>query len=115
MFIPRYDGKPIDLAQKFIVATNNYRANGTFPGVRNATATEIYPDENRQAIIDFILAEKTIDPTADGNWKFAPIAANAKVVFESSKKAVDVLDTNSNIQFIGDGTDGFGKYSLKTN
>lgn len=111
----QYDGKPIDLAQQFIVATNNYRANGTFPGVRNATATEIYPDENRQAIIDYILAEKTIDPSADGNWKFAPIAANAKVVFESSKKAVDVLDANSNIQFIGDGTDGFGKYSLKTN
>lgn len=111
----QYDGKPIDLKQEFIVATNNYRANGTFPGVRNATATEIYPDENRQAIIDYILAEKTIDPTADGNWKFAPMPANAKVVFESSKKAVDVLDTKSTIQFIGDGTDGFGKYSLKTN
>ncbi|MGN7476826.1 bifunctional 2',3'-cyclic-nucleotide 2'-phosphodiesterase/3'-nucleotidase [Solibacillus silvestris] len=111
----QYDGKPIDLAQEFIVATNNYRANGTFPGVRNATAIEIYPDENRQAIIDYILAEKTIDPTADGNWKFAPIPGNVKVVFESSKKAVDVLDASSAIQYVGDGTDGFGKYLLETN
>ncbi|MEG0381091.1 MAG: bifunctional 2',3'-cyclic-nucleotide 2'-phosphodiesterase/3'-nucleotidase, partial [Kurthia sp.] len=60
----QYNGKPIALQQEFIVATNNYRANGTFPGVRNATAVEIYPDENRQAIIDYILAEKTIDPSA---------------------------------------------------
>lgn len=111
----QYNGKPIDLKQEFIVATNNYRANGTFPGVRNATAMEVYPDENRQTIIDYILAEKTIDPSADGNWKFAPIPTSVKVVFESSKKAVDVLESGSNIQYIGEGTDGFGKYSLKSN
>ncbi|MER2106954.1 MAG: bifunctional 2',3'-cyclic-nucleotide 2'-phosphodiesterase/3'-nucleotidase [Solibacillus sp.] len=111
----QYDGKPIDLTQEFIVATNNYRANGSFPGVRNATAVEIYPDENRQAIIDYILAEKTIDPSADGNWTFAPISADVKVVFESSKKAVDVLTPGSPIQYVGDGTDGFGKYLLKMN
>lgn len=109
----QYDGKPIDLKQEFIVATNNYRANGTFPGVRNSTATEIHPDENRQAIIDYILAEKTIDPSADGNWKFAALPKNAKVVFESSKKAVDVLAKDSNITYLGEGTDGFGKYLLK--
>ncbi|MEK4484692.1 bifunctional 2',3'-cyclic-nucleotide 2'-phosphodiesterase/3'-nucleotidase [Psychrobacillus sp. FSL H8-0484] len=109
----QYNGKPIDLKQEFIVATNNYRANGTFPGVRNATAIEIYPDENRQAIIDYILAEKTIDPSADGNWKFATIPANAQVVFESSKKAEKVIPANGSIKYLGEGTDGFGKYSLK--
>lgn len=109
----QYNGKLIDLKQEFIVATNNYRANGTFPGVRNATAIEIYPDENRQAVIDYILAEKTIDPSADGNWKFAKLPASAQVVFESSKKAVDVIPANGSIKYLGEGTDGFGKYSLK--
>ncbi len=109
----QYNGEPIDLEQEFIVATNNYRANGTFPGVRNATYVEIYPDENRQAIIDYIIANKTIDPSADGNWKFAEIPANVNVVFESSKKAVEVIPEDSNIQYVGEGTDGFGKYSLK--
>ena len=108
-----YDGKPIDLEQEFIVATNNYRANGTFPGVRNATAIEVYPDENRQAIIDYILIEKTIDPSADGNWKFSSLPTEAQVVFESSKQAVDVIPEGGNINYVGEGTDGFGKYLLK--
>jgi len=108
-----YDGKAIDPKQQFIVATNNYRANGTFPGVRNATAIEMYPDENRQAIIDYILIEKTIDPSADGNWKFTSLPTGAKVIFESSKKAVDVIPTGGNISYLGEGTDGFGKYLLK--
>lgn len=111
----QYNGKPIDLKQEFVVATNNYRASGTLPGVRNATAIENYTDENRQVIIDYILAEKTIDPSADGNWKFTSIPASVEVVFESSKKAVDVLEKDSNIEYLGDGTNGFGKYSLKSN
>ncbi|MFJ7970193.1 bifunctional 2',3'-cyclic-nucleotide 2'-phosphodiesterase/3'-nucleotidase [Psychrobacillus sp. NPDC096389] len=109
----QYEGKPIDLNQTFIVATNNYRASGTFPGVRNATEIEIHPDENRQIIIDYILVEQTIDPSADGNWKFAALPANAQVVFESSKQAATVLPADGSIKYIGDGTDGFGKYSIK--
>ena len=108
-----YNGQPIDLEQEFIVATNNYRASGTFPGVRNATAIEIYPDESREAIINYILAEKTIDPSADNNWKFASITADVNVVFESSKNAVNVLGAESVIQYAGEGTDGFGKYTIQ--
>jgi 2',3'-cyclic-nucleotide 2'-phosphodiesterase len=108
-----FNGQPIDLKQEFIVATNNYRANGSFPGVRNATATEIYPDENREAIISYILEEKTIDPSADNNWKFVPIAADVNVVFESSKKAGSVLAKDSIIRYVGEGTDGFGKYTIQ--
>ena len=109
----QYNGQPIDLTQEFIVATNNYRANGTFPGVRNKSYVEIYPDENRQAIIDYISSSDTIDPSADNNWKFAPLPAAANVVFESSKKAVNSIPEGSAIKYLGDGTDGFGKYSIK--
>ncbi|MCZ8536633.1 bifunctional 2',3'-cyclic-nucleotide 2'-phosphodiesterase/3'-nucleotidase [Paenisporosarcina quisquiliarum] len=109
----QYDGKAIDPKQEFIVATNNYRANGTFPGVRNAKEVEMYTVENRQAVIDYILEKKTIDPSADGNWKFTTLPTSAKVTFESSKKAVEVIPTGGNISYLGEGTDGFGKYLLK--
>ena len=75
----QYNGQPIDLEQEFLVATNNYRAGGNFPGVRNQTALKMYPDENRQAIIDYIQEQQTIDPSADGNWTFAPVANEVKV------------------------------------
>ncbi|AYC30757.1 bifunctional 2',3'-cyclic-nucleotide 2'-phosphodiesterase/3'-nucleotidase [Paenisporosarcina cavernae] len=107
-----YDGKPIDLTQKFVVATNNYRANGKFPGVRNKSAVIMYPDENRQAVVDYI-AGRTIDPSADGNWSFATLPASASVVFESSPSAKAFVPVTGNIAYVGEGTDGFAKYSLK--
>ena len=109
----QFEGKPIDENQQFIVATNNYRANGTTPGVRNATQIEFYPDENRQSIIDYLLEQKTVNPTADNNWTFAKFPEGVKVVFESSKNAVKVLSEDSNIKYVGEGTDGFGKYTFK--
>ena len=69
----QYNGKPIDPKQKFIVVTNNYRASGNFPGVRNATESIDYAYENRQAIMDYMIDLGTIDPSADGNWTFAPL------------------------------------------
>jgi len=36
-----------------------------------------------------------------------------KVVFEASEKAKEVLSEDSQIEYIGEGTDGFGKYTFK--
>jgi 2',3'-cyclic-nucleotide 2'-phosphodiesterase len=109
----QYNGQPIDLEQEFLVATNNYRAGGNFPGVRNQTAVKMYPDENRQAIIDYIQEQQTIDPSADGNWTFAPVANDVKVVFESSLDAQNAISPESGITFIGEASNESGKYSMK--
>ena len=109
----QYNGQPIDLEQEFLVATNNYRASGNFPGVRNQTAVEMYPDENRQAIIDYIQEQQTIDPSADENWTFAPVTNEVKVVFESSLDAQNAISPKSGIKFISETANGSGKYSLK--
>lgn len=109
----QYNGQPIDLEQEFLVATNNYRASGNFPGVRNQSAVEMYPDENRQAIIDYIQEQQTIDPSADENWTFAPVESEVKVVFESSLNAQNAISPKSGIKFISETATGSGKYSLK--
>ncbi|WP_026585008.1 bifunctional 2',3'-cyclic-nucleotide 2'-phosphodiesterase/3'-nucleotidase [Bacillus sp. J33] len=109
----QYNGAAIDPDQEFIVVTNNYRASGNFPGVRNNTAVEMYPDENRQAIIDFIREEQSIDPSADSNWSFAPVTEEVNVTFESSPDAKNAIAENSGIHFAGEANNGFGKYSLQ--
>ncbi|WP_128894915.1 bifunctional 2',3'-cyclic-nucleotide 2'-phosphodiesterase/3'-nucleotidase [Longirhabdus pacifica] len=86
----QYDGKPIDLEQSFIVATNNYRAfgGGSFPNLGSEDKVVIdSPDENRQIIINYIIENETINPSADGNWTFASIEEDVTVTFETSAKS----------------------------
>ena len=108
----QYNGQPIDLGQEFLVVTNNYRANGNFPGVSNKTAVEMYPDENRQAIIDYISELGTIDPSADNNWSFAGVDKELNVTFTSTPAAQEALPENGLIDYAGDAPDGFAKYQL---
>ncbi|MGK7376422.1 bifunctional 2',3'-cyclic-nucleotide 2'-phosphodiesterase/3'-nucleotidase [Planococcus sp. 1R117A] len=107
-----FNGAPIDPAQEFLVATNNYRASGTFPGVVNASEKIDFAYENRQAIIDYMVQEKTINPSADGNWDFAPVAGDLNITFESSPAAQKGIPADSGITYIGAGTDGFAKYGI---
>lgn len=108
----QYNGQPIDLDQEFLVVTNNYRASGSFPGVRNNTAVELYPDENRQVIIDYIRELETIDPSADSNWSFAPVAGDVIVSFDSAPEAKEAITEDSPVQYVGDSDNGFAKYSM---
>lgn len=108
----KYNGGTINLDQEFLVVTNNYRASGNFPGVRNKSAVEMYPDENRQAIIDYIREVGTIDPSADGNWKFSSVLNDVNVTFDSAMEAVNAIEEGSNIEYVGESANGFGKYSI---
>ncbi|MGD8188847.1 bifunctional 2',3'-cyclic-nucleotide 2'-phosphodiesterase/3'-nucleotidase [Brevibacillus ginsengisoli] len=110
----QFNGKEIAKDQKFIVVTNNYRASGggNFPGLKGDNIVIDSPDENRQAIIDYILAQKTINPTADSNWSFAPAATKGKVTFESSPNAQKYLDKLPQIKFVSTLDTGFAKYTI---
>ncbi|MBS7215459.1 MAG: 5'-nucleotidase C-terminal domain-containing protein, partial [Streptococcus salivarius] len=106
-----YQGKPIDLNQTFLVVTNNYRATGNFPGVKDAAEKRLLNLENRQAIIDYIVSEKTINPTADGNWSFVPNITNADIRFASSDNARAHLAGQDAISYVGPSTQaGFAEY-----
>ncbi|MHA7280602.1 bifunctional metallophosphatase/5'-nucleotidase [Arthrobacter sp. MDT2-2] len=68
-----YDGAPIDPAQRFAVATNNYRQSGggNFPHIASAPVLVNQTTEIRQLLIDYLIAEGTIDPSTffEENWK----------------------------------------------
>ncbi|QNP71211.1 5'-nucleotidase C-terminal domain-containing protein [Streptomyces roseirectus] len=68
-----YAGKPVEGDQVFVVAVNNYRANGGsgYPHIAAAEIAYSSTDEIRQLMIDYVTAKKTLDPAdfADVNWK----------------------------------------------
>jgi 2',3'-cyclic-nucleotide 2'-phosphodiesterase / 3'-nucleotidase len=68
-----FEGAPIDPTQRFVVATNNYRANGGGGAPHIADAPIVWDSllENRQLIIDWVVAAGTVDPAdfASVDWR----------------------------------------------
>jgi len=109
----KYQGKDVRPDQEFIVVTNNYRANGNFPGVRDASLNRLLGLENRQVIINYILDVKNINPSADKNWHFTNSIKGLDVRFLTADKAKNLVGTDGDIQYLASSDqEGFGEYRL---
>ncbi|MGW3246409.1 5'-nucleotidase C-terminal domain-containing protein [Streptomyces sp. NPDC001070] len=68
-----FQGAPIDESARFVLAVNNYRANGggNFPGVAAAQQVWANSEEIRNTIIAWVKANGSIDPATFGSqdWK----------------------------------------------
>jgi len=111
----QFSGKPIDPAQKFVVATNNYRAGGggNFPEIGPDKVVFVAPDTNRDVIVRYIITEGTINPSADANWTFAPLAGTT-VVFDSGSKAKAYATAVKGVKIeeAGEGAEGFTRFRI---
>lgn len=111
----KFDGKPIDPAQKFVVATNNYRAGGggKFPEIAGDKVILVAPDTNRDVLVRYIMDQGTINPSADANWSFKPMPGTT-AVFESGPKGRQYLADvkGAKIEDAGEGAEGFAKFRL---
>ncbi|MEP5154650.1 bifunctional 2',3'-cyclic-nucleotide 2'-phosphodiesterase/3'-nucleotidase, partial [Planktotalea sp.] len=110
-----FDGAPVDMAQEFIVATNNYRASGggSFPGAKGDTVVFEGPDTNRDIIVRYLVDQGTVSPKADANWSFAPLA-DTTVIFETGPAGAGYADTVEGVNITADGMSdtGFAKFRI---
>ena len=111
-----YNGRPVDPADEFVIATNNYRASGggDFPGAKGDTIIFEGPDTNRDIIVRFIVEQGTINPTADANWHFRALPGTS-VLFDTGPKAAAYLEAVQGlaIEAAGDGPDGFARFRIR--
>ena len=113
-----YNGQPIDLNAKFIVATNNYRAfgGGNFPALGADKVILDAPEENREALVEYLrdsskAAGGKVNPTADNNWHILPVPG-ITMTFTSASTAQKFLSNHRNIKLLKEAADGFATFAL---
>jgi len=89
-----FRGKPLDPQQQFLVITNNYRAEGGghFPGLDGSKTLWTAPDTNRDAVVDYVRARKSLH-RSDFDvhpWKFVALQAKAPLTFECAAGKLDI-------------------------
>lgn len=115
-----YLGKPIDVAQEFVIATNNYRATSgkSFIDKLDGSGTIwASPDANRDVVIDYIRKNPAVTRVANGaarSWRFAKATVAGPVVFSSGGNALSVAQAAglANVSLLA-ADDGSGKGTSK--
>jgi 2',3'-cyclic-nucleotide 2'-phosphodiesterase/3'-nucleotidase len=109
----RHNGQPVADSAMFAVVTNNYRASGggSFPGLDGSNIILDAPDENREALLQYLQAQKNIDPAADGNWRVLPVPG-VKLRFVSGAGGVAHLARYPQVKLVKDNGDGTALYEL---
>ena len=91
-----YLGKPIDVAQEFVIATNNYRATSGksfIPKLDGSATIWASPDANRDVVIEYVRKNPQVTRVANGaakSWRFTQVTTAGDVVFSSGADALPV-------------------------
>lgn len=83
------EGKPIDPAQKFRVAINNYRytGGGHYDVFKGLPIVYRSPEEVRELIIQYVTQKGKISDTTDHNWSIQPREAFDAIVAEDRRRS----------------------------
>lgn len=91
-----YKGQPIDPAQEFVIATNNYRATSGksfIPKLDGSATIWASPDANRDVVIEYVRKNPQVTRVTNGaakSWRFTQVTTAGDVVFSSGADALPV-------------------------
>ncbi|MBX3693126.1 bifunctional 2',3'-cyclic-nucleotide 2'-phosphodiesterase/3'-nucleotidase [Dokdonella sp.] len=115
----RHEGQPVDAAQRFILATNNYRAGGggDFPGTGGDRVVLSDQIMNRDLLIDWVRARGRLtrdEDASDRPWRFVPLRTAAPVSFTtaSGKDALARAAGITGLRLLRENGDGTSTYAL---
>ena len=115
-----YLGKPIDVAQEFVIATNNYRATSGksfIPKLDGSSAIWASPDANRDVVIGYVKQHPGITRSVNSNTKKKKnkkVKKDRDVVFSYAVNALGVAQAAllPNVSLLA-ADDGLGKGTSK--
>jgi 2',3'-cyclic-nucleotide 2'-phosphodiesterase / 3'-nucleotidase len=109
----RHNGAPVADDAVFAVVTNNYRAagGGNFPALDGSTTVAEGPDENREALMQYLQTAKNFDPSADNNWRINPVPG-VKLRFVSGAGGIAHMARTSVVRLVKDNGDGSALFEL---
>jgi 2',3'-cyclic-nucleotide 2'-phosphodiesterase/3'-nucleotidase len=109
----RYQGQPVADDQRFVVATNNYRAGGggNFPGLAQAQVVLDAALENREVLIAYLKTQQPLRVAADGNWRILPVPG-VSLRFLSGRAGAQYAGAAQHVRWLQDNGDGSAWFEL---
>ncbi|MGD8326407.1 MAG: bifunctional 2',3'-cyclic-nucleotide 2'-phosphodiesterase/3'-nucleotidase [Sphingomonadales bacterium] len=113
----RFNGKLVSNQDEFIVATNNYRANGggSFPGLDGSNVVLTSTDTVQQALSNYLRNAGTITPKSNNSWSFAPLEGAPQVIYKVGPKGEEQVAALEGARKLEEDEDGFSTFILDFN
>ncbi len=110
-----WEGTPVTDDMEFIIATNDFRANGGghFPGTGPGAVVYQAPITTRDILMNHIRETRMVTPRLPRSWRFAPLGGTA-VIFETSPAATpaQIRETGLDLRRSGTTDQGFARFEL---
>ena len=111
----RHAGRPVVPTDRFIVATNSYRAGGgaAFPGAGGDTVIYAGRQTTRDILRQYITETGTISASQTPTWRFHPLPGTS-ALFDTSPRAIHHLPIAGGlaIEPAGPAPDGLARFRI---
>lgn len=111
----QYQGRPVGPADRFIVATNSYRASSgsAFPGATDGHVIFTQALTNRDVLERYVAERGTVAPEPQPHWRFLPMPGTT-ALFQTAARATRHLGAlrGVTVEHAGPGPAGYSRFRL---